>query len=505
LLNFVVLQRNALFAPVPIGVQLAAAAALLWVIIAKHSSNLFRVNYVVRVFQGIAAAFVAATVAAPMVSEYRIVLAPRTFALLCLVVLADRVAPLAQKVGSVVTHSKRSAIATTVLIAGCFFASLTLQVLTQYKGNYSGFLHMSERVARAAPLITERPDLVRTLITQPEGYDGEFMYLMAFDPFISRYSSRPALYAAVIDDPPYRFGRIGFSALTHFMSVGPELYPTTMVWLTVVAHLALAGALALLATDNGLSPFAALAYLLVPGFVVSTLFSLPEGIAAAATVGGFLAWRRNLLWASAVFFAATLLIRETGVLLLLCLVGSELGRRRWIAAMVLCGATIPVLVWRLYVAFIFQSVHGVHALLTNPGDFTVPLVGLGQLFLAGLRRSQPAPEIAGALAFPIILVTLVAYAAWALCRERGPVQFAAVGYGLVAISLNYEKVWSHLPSGERGTFEVFLCIVILGLSGSAYSNAFKRLTTLVAIVVGCYTLVISPEAWATRQALLLIR
>jgi hypothetical protein len=55
-----------------------------------------------------------------------------------------------------------------------------------------------------------------------------------------------------IDNPPYRYGRIGFSALTRLVSAGrAERYPAVMVWLILAAHVALAAALAAVALATG--------------------------------------------------------------------------------------------------------------------------------------------------------------------------------------------------------------------------------------------------------------
>src|SRR5205085_8935874 len=95
-------------------------------------------------------------------------------------------------------------------LGAAFFASAMLQALSTYGGNYSGFLHLSREVAARAPFLQERPDLARSLIVYDAGYDGQFMYLMAFDPFLRRFANRPEGYRAWVDNPPYRYGRIGF-------------------------------------------------------------------------------------------------------------------------------------------------------------------------------------------------------------------------------------------------------------------------------------------------------
>lgn len=219
------------------------------------------------------------------VTPYRVVLAPRTFALCAVLVCATR----AFIAGAWL--AKRWTPLLSGVLGATFFASAMLQTLSTYGGNYSGFLHVSRDVAARAPFLQERPELGRSLIVYDDGYDGQFMYLMAFDPFLRRFADRPEAYRAFVDNPPYRYGRIGFSLLTDLVSMGrPERFPATMVWLIVAAHFALAALLAMFAARHGMSPFAGLWYLAIPSFTSSLLSALPEALAATAIVEGFLCW-----------------------------------------------------------------------------------------------------------------------------------------------------------------------------------------------------------------------
>ena len=63
--------------------------------------------------------------------------------------------------------------------------------------------------------------------------------------------------------------------------------------------------------------------------------------------------------------------------------------------------------------------------------------------------------------FPLILTAALVLAVALLYTRPGPIETAAAVYAAMAVSLNYDKIWSHLPSGERGTFELFLCLLLL--------------------------------------------
>ena len=84
-------------------------------------------------------------------------------------------------------------------------------------------------------------------------------------------------------------------------------------------------------------------------------------------------------------------------------------------------------------------------------------------------------------------------------------ELAATIYALVAVSLNYDQIWSHLPSGERGTFELFVCLLLLLLESKERPVWTRHTLTGFFVVVAAYTFFVAPDAGASRAALLLIR
>jgi hypothetical protein len=499
-LNLVVLSADQPFTHAPWWSVLACAALLILMVRLKPDTTY---DLSVRLVRIAAVGLLLAVALSPYVTPYRVVLTPRTFALCLLLVCSAR----ASGVGAWLRERW------TPLLSGAlgaaFFASAMLQTLAAFGGNYSGFLHLSRDVAARAPFLEERPDLARSLIVYDAGYDGQFMYLIAFDPFLRRFADRPQAYRAFVDNPPYRYGRIGFSLLTDLMSAGrPERYPATMIWLIVAAHFALAALLAAFAVRHGMSPFAGVWYLAVPGFTSSLMSALPEALAAAGIVAGFHCWeqRRPIPAAlAALSFGAALLIRETGAILIVALILAA-RRHEWKrSVLVLTASLVPVCIWRLFVASRLFSDFGWAAVVTNPGDFGMPFAGLLHLWQAGAAGAHPSPEIAGALVFPVILIAAFVLAVSLLVVRRGPLEIAATFYALVAVSLNYSKIWSHLPSGERGTFELFLCLLLLLLESRGRPAWIRRTLTGFFLVLAAYTFFVAPDAGTSRAALLLIR
>lgn len=308
LLNFVVLRSDQPFEHVPAWSLFAAAAGFLLLggVAPLRPGGWRRIAQ--PIVSGMAGAVAAVAALSGVATTSRIVFAPRTFVFLCLLVGFSRIARVVAvaranwPVGE--ARTRQLGIAASGAIGAAFFASMMLQTLTDYRGNYSGFLHLSRGMAATAPFLRERPDLARSLIVGDAGYDGQFMYLMAFDPLLQRFRDQPVEYRRVVDNPPYRYGRIGFSVLTRWLSAAhAERYPATMMWLIVAAHFVLAALFAAIAARHGMSPFWGLLYLAIPSFAVSLLFALPEALAAAGMVAGVLCWESRQTFAAALCFA----------------------------------------------------------------------------------------------------------------------------------------------------------------------------------------------------------
>ena len=369
-----------------------------------------RVSTMLRFMALIAIGLLLAVLVSPYVSPFRLVLAPRTFALLVVLVCATRAFGAWSTIVSRWTPAdavrRRLGIAAAGAIGAAFFASAMFQTLAIYGGNYTGFLHIAREVAAQAPFLQERPDISGALIVDDAGYDGQFMYLMAFDPFLRRFADRPEVYRAFIDYPPYRYGRIGFSLLTSLVSAQrAERYPATMVWLILAAHAALAAALAALAVRHGMAPWVGLWYLAIPAFMSSLMSALPEALAAAGMITGWLCWEARRPVLAAVAFGAALLVRETGVVLIVAILLSTRWRGpQWKSAVLVCVLSLlPVSAWRLFVASRLFSEFGWLAIVPTPGDFGPPFAGLLHLWQAGVGGTQAGSEIAGAMVFPLIL------------------------------------------------------------------------------------------------------
>lgn len=437
-------------------------------------------------------------------TRFRVVLSADAFSIWLAVLLAPRMWIAIQwglqKVKTVAdqqTSEQRAAgmvVARAAVVALVVFAIYGIVARTRlrdsYHGNYSGMLLISQQLFDSNPLLASREDVRKTLVFGDDGgYDAQFMYFASFDPFMRAFKDHPAVYRQVMDAPPYRFGRIGFSWLTWVFAAGRwEWYPATMVWLVLCSLAAAAFMVSFMAQEQGLSPALGVLVIAIPGFWLSLLTGLPEPTAGATLLGGLVSLSRGKSWLAGALFGLSLLIRETGVVLVGCVVvtiiiegsrrrrGDERtpGVRDALIVALLSGGML--LAWRLYVAWILVPDWGGQAFLFNPSGFAWPLAGIRGLWGSmahGQRFSESSDLSRAGIAFSLLLIggsALSLALAWA---RRDAANVAALIYAIMAICLS-EKVWLFVGNAERVTYELFLMLALSFLTIRAYSKPLQR-------------------------------
>ena len=190
------------------------------------------------------------------------------------------------------------------LIVFFFFLGSMLHTLHEHKGNYSGFLRISQEMAFKNPLLKGHTELLKELtLVKDSGYDGSLYYFMSFDPFLTKLSNARE-YESVVDAPVFRYRRILFVWLTYFLSFGnPNNFPMTMVYLLLFAHFIGSFLLAKTAKFIGKSPYYGLLWILIPAFSVSLRYATPEPIAALFLVAAYYAYLKEKFLLSTAIFA----------------------------------------------------------------------------------------------------------------------------------------------------------------------------------------------------------
>jgi hypothetical protein len=350
------------------------------------------------------------------------------------------------------------------------------RLFDSYHGNYSGFLQISRSTFDRNPILKDRSDVRDSLVlSEGRGYDGQFFYYEVFDPLIWRFRDHPSTYRHFIDAPPYRFSRIGYSLLTKIVSLDRwQFYPATMVWLVFGSIVLCAIVLGALAFEGGLTQASGLLIVLIPGFWQSLQSALPEPIAAATLLAGYLCVTRRYWWYAGILFAISLTIRETGVLFVLSVAGlgfiSE--RPRDIVRLLVASLSLIIL-WKVYVGWRLFSDWGAEAFLFHPRDFDLPFSGVARLWSSVVHRLYypGVPELSRAgVWYPLLLLAATVFAVVAVVRMPSAASVAALCYAAIAISLNFDNMWVHVGNVERGTFELFMMLALVSLGFHSFSR-----------------------------------
>jgi hypothetical protein len=465
-------------------------------------------SFVVKALQVLAALLVLVTVLSSVVSPYKIIVSQGTAIRWLLLVLLGQTVALARRWWTARREARLATLAVraaaTGLLVTALFGAIFSEELTRFGGNYSGFLKIAQAQFDQNPLVNANRAVRDSLVLSDSGYDGEFMYMMAFDPLLR---GLPDIrdYGYVVDDPPFRYGRIGYVFATRILSAGDwRLYPAVMIWMVLIGIGAAAAAVAWLAGRRGRSPALGLLVLLIPGFWTSLLFGLPEPLAAAAFLGGIACLHERRIILAGVLCGASLLVRETGVYGVLAVVlWLLLQRRRRDALLLSCLAVAPIAAWRCYVGLRLYEAWGTAAFLHSPPT-AVPFAGIAAAWqgIASGTYWADAPHMAtSAIALPLLCALGGAIAAVIAVRRRSPLAAAACLYALTALSFDYESIWVHVGNAERTSFELFVVIALVMATTAKWSRAEKISLSAFWALCGGYVLWWAVEAETVRQTL----
>jgi len=144
-----------------------------------------------------------------------------------------------------------------------------------------------------------------------DGYDGQFYYRLALDPF----TSKRADFGITLDSPAYRNDRIVYPFLTWLVSLGrAEAVPAVMILLNYLALCAIGGMAGMYAQTLGRHALWGLLVVSYPGFLFSLARDLTEIIAICFLLASLLLVTRKQFVAATVLLSIAILTRETTIL-----------------------------------------------------------------------------------------------------------------------------------------------------------------------------------------------
>jgi hypothetical protein len=309
----------------------------------------------------------------------------------------------------------------------------------------------------------------RNLVVWPNtnGYDGEFYYRLALDPFTDRVTD----FGITFDNAAYRQQRIVYPLLAWALALGrPELVPLSLIlvnWLGLCLLAWVGWRYARTVEGTGLW---GLVFPFYPGFVYTLIRDMTEIWAIGLMLAGLLALRHARQVVAALLLTLAVLTRETTILvtggaIAASLLGArtgEAGYPRERVAPRWCLFLIPIAVYTLWQLALYARWGQVPFLVASTSA-GLPFSGFADALArnAGLATHEQWRWF-GELLF---LAALSLAAAW-LLRSSAATLHEKLCWLLYAalVSVLAGDIWHHDLGFLRATadFFVFGAIVILG-------------------------------------------
>jgi hypothetical protein len=284
-----------------------------------------------------------------------------------------------------------------VIVALCYSIAL-VPSLRRAHWDTSVFIVAGDLFVDSSKL--DAPIIVRK---HSDGYDGEFYYRLAVEP----WASTSAAHGVTFDGAFYRAQRILYPVLAWAVSLGnAALVPVALVGVNLMAVGVVGGMAVALRDAAKLSVWFPFTVVLWPGFLTTITHDTTELVPQALVMAALWAWASGRTALFAVFASLAPLAREVTILVPagFCLWSAAAWPRdrTWpsFARVIVCGlALLPFLVWR---EALILSLHAA----SGPGN-NIGWPGVGFVETVG-RILSPAsyprlPELTGGLGWRMAL------------------------------------------------------------------------------------------------------
>jgi hypothetical protein len=381
-----------------------------------------------------------------------------------------------------------------VALAALLLAAL-LGVRIAAAGGPSGLV-----VAGDASVHPDRPADLAVVHEDSTGYDGQFVYRLALDPFTRAGTA----YGITLDNPPYRQQRIGLPLAAWAVAKTGLPLSVALLLVNALALLAAAWAGAVLAVRLGRDARWGLLVAFSPALVICVARDLTEPLTTALLLLGLVAWtgardRRAALLATTAFTAAVL-TRETTLAVLTGLGLYEVWTvlrdpaRRAAALARAALLLVPLAAYLGWQAHL-RHVWGRLPLAATDGDVGLPILHtLRSLPLGGGAwadwASKDALQAHAWVVERFLLAALLLVVAWTLRRSAA---HPALKYGwVVGALLALTATWGRDVAFLRAANEAVVLglLVLLGTRARAATYALAGVAGLSLYVAVAYGVVL---------------
>jgi hypothetical protein len=377
--------------------------------------------------------------------------------------------------GRVVTTALPLTLILVIYLA--FLAGLT----ARYGFNPSGLIGIGERNSSYTPA---RLGSGIVVFRDSDGYDGQYFYYIAQDPFFRR-----GTFAN-----PVRYQRIGYPLLVWLLSLGKrQLIPVMMVVVNLLAVVFGSWLFINLLRQYDLSPWYSLLFAFNPGEILGVQMDLAFPLQMALAMGALIAWEKRRSVAASVLLAASILTSESAVLFLLPLVLAEAMARRWREVITLALSVIPYLVYQ-GVLWVCMGAGGIGVSAQHLG---LPFVGMGQVLLASINRLSLGPLMlarqGAVLAIMAVMLASTVLSAWKLTRGYEVYTSGVLCHASASLLGSY-AIWEAYASAGRVFSGLFpLLVLSYGARRERWSPILLGVTAALGLLTLLRPFLISPQ------------
>ena len=344
----------------------------------------------------------------------------------------------------------------SVVVAGIYLIFITLLTLIHHYSMID-YVHIGTLFARRDPHGTI-------------GYDGQFYYFLARDPWHAHQ---------YMDNAPYRYQRIVYGLLVYIVSLGQaSLIPFLLLFVNFLSIVLSVEIVARLLAQRNLSPWFSLPLGLYFGQATAFIFDTTEPLTIALLCIGLWYLERKRITTSAVFMGLAALSRETAILFPLVYAISFLWQQRWLdVARFLVLAILPMFVWYVVIWVIF----GQTGLTYAPAFEPIPFGGIfaflsSPLYFWSLIGLMFIPTVGGWF----FVLREVFYQHWG--------NSAFFIWGLNLILVTFMSVLSYQEYVSSGRISTTLILATLLYAWSSANRTLLRVAQYYALTFPFYAI-----------------
>jgi hypothetical protein len=321
------------------------------------------------------------------------------------------------------------------------------------------------------------------------GYDGQFYYRLALDPF-----NWHATAFGITMDQSYRYTRIGYPMLAWIFSLGRhQLVPVALVVLNLFGVAAMAMLGGAFARQSGRHVLWGLAFAAYFGLVISVGRDTAEPLAEACMLGGLLAYRRGtgrMYLLATVLFAYGAITRETILFAPAAIAVTRLiaiVRRRANPGLADLTWVVPAVGYGLLEIVVHFVVKGEFPLLANTSrNLTAPFTALVDALKYNAHHINTAhlsPIDIAMLEYATLAVFVVAgLVVLAVTTAPGHERLAFVFF-VLQLGLLSSQIWTSTFGEGRSLIEPYLMALVLLLATPRRYMSWPYLGMILACVL----------------------